>query len=50
MKINFFVRRYIITQRGEKTTKITQTQLANSVDVTSATKHFDLTLDFGPYE
>lgn len=42
--------RYIISEPGEKTTKITQTQLSNSVDVTSAKKHFDLNLDFGPYE
>ncbi|KAE9537289.1 hypothetical protein AGLY_006312 [Aphis glycines] len=41
---------YIIAEPGEKTTKITQTQLSNSVDVTSAKKHFDLQLDFGPYD
>ncbi|XP_050428715.1 WD repeat-containing protein 46 [Adelges cooleyi] len=41
---------YVIPEPGEKTTKITQTQLANSVDVTSAQKHFDLCLDFGPYD
>ncbi|XP_050534922.1 WD repeat-containing protein 46 [Daktulosphaira vitifoliae] len=41
---------YIIAENGEKTTKITQTQLSNSVDVTSAQKHFDLCLDFGPYD
>lgn len=41
---------YIIPGPGEKTTKVTQTLLSNSVDVTSATKHFDLNLDFGPYE
>lgn len=47
---NFVFSRYIISEPGEKTTKITQTQLSNSVDVTSAKKHFDLNLDFGPYE
>lgn len=41
---------YIIAEPGEKTTKITQTQLSNVVDVTSAKKHFDLKLDFGPYD
>lgn len=44
------VLRYIIAEPGEKTTKVSQTQISNAVDVTSAKKHFDLNLDFGPYE
>ena len=34
---------------GETTTQFKQKQIAASVDITSATKHFELSLDFGPY-
>ncbi|XP_076654180.1 WD repeat-containing protein 46 [Halictus rubicundus] len=34
---------------GEVTTRFRQTQIAENVDITSATKHFTLKLDFGPY-
>ncbi|KAK7204745.1 WD40-repeat-containing domain protein [Myxozyma melibiosi] len=34
----------------EKTYKFTQEELKKNVDVTTASKAFDLTLDFGPYE
>lgn len=34
---------------GETTTQFTQKQIIENVDITAATKHFDLRLDFGPY-
>ncbi|CAH0547540.1 unnamed protein product [Brassicogethes aeneus] len=35
---------------GETTTQFTQKQIVDSVDITSAAKQFDLSLDFGPYK
>jgi U3 small nucleolar RNA-associated protein 7 len=35
--------------KGDSTTEITQVQIKSSVDITSATKQFDLSLQFGPY-
>ncbi|KAJ9582025.1 hypothetical protein L9F63_003608, partial [Diploptera punctata] len=41
---------FLIPDEGEITRQFTQKQIAESVDVTSATKHFDLHLaQFGPY-
>nr|XP_033321984.1 WD repeat-containing protein 46 [Megalopta genalis] len=37
------------TEPGERTTRFRQSQIAENVDITSATKHFSLKLDFGPY-
>ncbi|XP_078044482.1 WD repeat-containing protein 46 [Augochlora pura] len=34
---------------GELTARFRQSQIADNVDITSATKHFSLKLDFGPY-
>ncbi|XP_012269208.2 WD repeat-containing protein 46 [Athalia rosae] len=34
---------------GETTTQFTQRQIADNVDITSAAKHFNLDLNFGPY-
>ncbi|XP_043254084.1 WD repeat-containing protein 46 [Colletes gigas] len=34
---------------GEVTTRFKQKQIADSVDITSAAKHFTLNLEFGPY-
>uniref|UniRef100_A0A182NLE7 BING4 C-terminal domain-containing protein n=1 Tax=Anopheles dirus TaxID=7168 RepID=A0A182NLE7_9DIPT len=34
---------------GESTTNIAQRQIVENVDITTATKHFNLALDFGPY-
>ena len=42
-------RGYLETDPGETTTQFKQSQLAASVDITSATKYFKLNLDFGPY-
>jgi U3 small nucleolar RNA-associated protein 7 len=39
-----------VADEGELTTQFSQQQVAASVDITSATKHFDLHLaEFGPY-
>ncbi|KAI9553650.1 hypothetical protein GHT06_021575 [Daphnia sinensis] len=35
--------------KGESTADITQVEIKSSVDITSATKQFDLSLQFGPY-
>ncbi|PNF27447.1 WD repeat-containing protein 46 [Cryptotermes secundus] len=41
---------FLLADEGELTTQFTQQQIASSVDITSATKHFDLHLaEFGPY-
>ncbi|XP_049762997.1 WD repeat-containing protein 46 [Schistocerca cancellata] len=40
---------YLVPDEGEVTTQFTQSQIAASVDITSATKHFDLQLPFGSY-
>jgi hypothetical protein len=33
----------------EETTDFTQKQIQDAADITSATKHFELDLQFGPY-
>lgn len=40
---------YLEAGENEKTYQIAQREIVREVDVTSATKHFDLSLDFGPY-
>ncbi|XP_008555753.1 WD repeat-containing protein 46 [Microplitis demolitor] len=40
---------FLETDAGETTTQFRQSQIAANVDITSATKHFNLDLDFGPY-
>ncbi|XP_067004515.2 WD repeat-containing protein 46 [Anabrus simplex] len=41
---------FLVADEGETTTQFTQKQIADSVDITSATKYFELQLnDFGPY-
>ena len=40
---------YLEAGKNEKTYQIPQREIVQEVDVTSATKHFDLSLDFGPY-
>jgi U3 small nucleolar RNA-associated protein 7 len=35
--------------KGDCTSEITQVQIKSSVDITSATKQFDLSMQFGPY-
>lgn len=35
--------------KGESTADITQVEIKSSVDITSATKQFDLSMQFGPY-
>ncbi|XP_043274865.1 WD repeat-containing protein 46 [Venturia canescens] len=40
---------FLETEAGETTTQFRQKQIAENVDITSATKHFDLKMDFGPY-
>lgn len=35
--------------KNEVTHHLTQKQIADSVDITNATKYFELRLDFGPY-
>ena len=49
---NFFLCPYsfIETENGEDTSQITQHEIAEAVDITSATKHFDHYLkQLGPY-
>jgi hypothetical protein len=42
--------RFLVPDEGELTTQFSQQQIASSVDIASATKHFDLCLaEFGPY-
>jgi len=42
--------RFLVVDEGELTTQFSQQQIASSVDIASATKHFDLHLAvFGPY-
>lgn len=42
--------RFLVADEGELTTQFSQQQIASSVDIASATKHFDLHLAaFGPY-
>jgi len=42
--------RFLVADEGELTTQFSQQQIASSVDIASATKHFDLDLAaFGPY-
>ncbi|KAK9498747.1 hypothetical protein O3M35_003314 [Rhynocoris fuscipes] len=40
---------YIIPDEGEETKKYSQNEIKRNVDITSATKFFDLDLAFGPY-
>lgn len=40
---------FLEVDEGETTTQFTQKQIAGSVDIASAAKHFDLKLQFGPY-
>ncbi|XP_045491597.1 WD repeat-containing protein 46 [Colias croceus] len=40
---------YLEVDEGHRTTSITQSMIAENVDITAATKIFDLNLDFGPY-
>lgn len=40
---------YIEPDEYEKTYQISQKEIASSVDITSATKYFDLKLNYGPY-
>uniref|UniRef100_A0A182S046 BING4 C-terminal domain-containing protein n=1 Tax=Anopheles funestus TaxID=62324 RepID=A0A182S046_ANOFN len=40
---------YLEADEGELTTNITQKEIVDNVDITTATKHFNLALDFGPY-
>ncbi|XP_053659518.1 WD repeat-containing protein 46 [Anopheles marshallii] len=40
---------YLEADEGESTTNITQKEIVDNVDITTATKHFNLALDFGPY-
>lgn len=40
---------FLETDAGETTTQFKQNQIASNVDITSATKHFELKMDFGPY-
>ncbi|XP_060526060.1 WD repeat-containing protein 46 isoform X2 [Cylas formicarius] len=40
---------FLEADAGETTTQFTQKQIANSVDISAAAKHFELKLEFGPY-
>ncbi|XP_053680674.1 WD repeat-containing protein 46 [Anopheles nili] len=40
---------YLEADEGECTTNITQKEIVENVDITTAMKHFNLALDFGPY-
>uniref|UniRef100_A0A2M3Z6I1 Putative wd40-repeat-containing subunit of the 18s rrna processing complex n=1 Tax=Anopheles braziliensis TaxID=58242 RepID=A0A2M3Z6I1_9DIPT len=40
---------YLEADEGESTTDISQKEIVDNVDITTATKHFTLALDFGPY-
>ncbi|CAB3360094.1 Hypothetical predicted protein [Cloeon dipterum] len=40
---------FLESEGYEETSKIRQKQIIKAVDVTSATKHFELNLEFGPY-
>uniref|UniRef100_A0A182W1F3 BING4 C-terminal domain-containing protein n=1 Tax=Anopheles minimus TaxID=112268 RepID=A0A182W1F3_9DIPT len=40
---------YLEADEGESTTNIAQREIVENVDITTATKHFNLALDFGPY-
>uniref|UniRef100_A0A182J0A6 BING4 C-terminal domain-containing protein n=1 Tax=Anopheles atroparvus TaxID=41427 RepID=A0A182J0A6_ANOAO len=40
---------YLEADEGESTTDITQREIVEHVDITTATKYFKLALDFGPY-
>lgn len=40
---------FLLPDEDEHTSEISQVQIRNAVDITSATKHFDLSLQFGPY-
>lgn len=47
MHLKYF--RFLEVDEDNRTTAITQKQIKNNVDVTAATKVFELSLDFGPY-
>lgn len=40
---------YIQAEDGIETAEYTQNEIVNNVDITAASKHFNLNLDFGPY-
>ncbi|XP_053691185.1 WD repeat-containing protein 46 [Sabethes cyaneus] len=40
---------YLEVDDDEDTTEITQAEIVNNVDITTAAKHFNLQLEFGPY-
>lgn len=40
---------FLEAEENEVTRQLTQKEIAGSVDITNATKHFELKLDFGPY-
>lgn len=40
---------FIEPDDGVSTAEYTQTEIVNNVDITTASKHFNLNLDFGPY-
>ncbi|KAK0179513.1 hypothetical protein PV327_005258 [Microctonus hyperodae] len=40
---------YLISDIGETTTQFNQSAITSQVDITSASKHFELDLEFGPY-
>lgn len=40
---------YLIPDKNESTYQISQHEIVEQVDITSATKHFNLNLNFGPY-
>lgn len=47
--INLKICSFLEAEGYEETARFTQKQLVKAVDITSATKHFELNLEFGPY-